>query len=126
MQVDELIKEINKYVEELDFVTTRKLIESNIEVLKDHKFSLKSNARELLKLINDQLESGREPLSRKEMSLLLALNSYANNFDLTSIKLIVKNNAKLFLKNDVVDYLNKDAITLLEGLGVIHKKEMIN
>ncbi|HHY74786.1 MAG TPA: hypothetical protein GX497_16480 [Bacillus bacterium] len=126
MQVDELIKEINKYVEELDFVTTRKLIESNIEVLKDHKFLLKSNARELLKLINDQLESGREPLSRKEMSLLLALNSYANNFDLTSIKLIVKNNAKLFLKNDVVDYLNKDAITLLEGLGVIHKKEMIN
>jgi len=121
MKIQELIQEINKYVEELDFVTARKLIEGNIEVLNSHKLTLNSNARELLKIITEQLESGKDPISRKDMASLIAINSYAANFDMASIKLIVKNNAKLLLRHDVIDYLNKDAKAILEGMGVINK-----
>lgn len=121
MKVEDLIKEINKYVEQLDFVSARKLIEGNIEVLNSHKFSLNSNARELLKIITEQLESGKDSISKKDMASLIAINTYAANFDMTSIKLFVKNNAKLLLRHDVIDYLNKDAKAILEGMGVINK-----
>lgn len=121
MKVDELIQEVNKNVEQLDFVTTRRLIEENIEILSKHKVHLKSNARELLKLLTDRLDAGYEPISRQDMATVIALNSYANQFDIRSLKLIVKDKAKLLLRRDVVEYLNKDARVLLEGMGVIEK-----
>ncbi len=121
LKVEELIQEVNKNVEQLDFVTTRKLIEENIEVLSKHKVLLKSNARELLKMLTDRLDAGYEPISRKDMATVIALNSYATKFDIRSMKLIVKDKAKLLLRRDVVEYLNKDAKVLLEGMGVIEK-----
>ncbi|TCJ05166.1 hypothetical protein [Cytobacillus praedii] len=121
MKVNELIQEVNKNVENLDFVTTRKLIEDNIEMLSKHKVLLKSNARELLKMLEDRLDAGYEPISRQDMATVIALNTYATKFDIRSIKLIVKDKAKLLLRKDVVEYLNKDAKVLLEGMGVIEK-----
>ncbi|MED3550487.1 hypothetical protein [Cytobacillus praedii] len=121
MKVNELIQEVNKNVENLDFVTTRKLIEDNLEMLSKHKVLLKSNARELLKMLEDRLDAGYEPISRQDMATVIALNTYATKFDIRSIKLIVKDKAKLLLRKDVVEYLNKDAKVLLEGMGVIEK-----
>jgi hypothetical protein len=121
LKVEELIQEVNKNVENLDFVTTRKLIEDNIEVLSKHKVLLKSNARELLKMLTDRLDAGYEPISRQDMATVIALNTYATKFDIRSMKLIVKDKAKLLLRRDVVEYLNKDAKALLEGMGVIEK-----
>ncbi len=121
LKVNELIQEVNKNVENLDFVTTRKLIEDNIEMLSKHKVLLKSNARELLKMLEDRLDAGYEPISRQDMATVIALNTYATKFDIRSIKLIVKDKAKLLLRKDVVEYLNKDAKVLLEGMGVIEK-----
>lgn len=124
MKVDELIKEINQYVEQLDFVTARKLIEVNLEVLNQNKLSLKSNARELLKISTEQHESGYEPMSKQDLATLVAINTHATNFDLRSIKFLVKDKAKLLLRHDVIEYLNKDAKAILEGMGVITKGEV--
>lgn len=121
MNTEELIKEINKYVDQLDFVTARKLIEGNLEILIKHKTLLKSNARELLKILVDRLESGHDPISRQDMASIIAINSYATNFDLRGLKMLVKNKAKLLLRKDAVEYLNKDAQIILEGMGAINK-----
>lgn len=122
MKIHELIEEINKYVEQLDFVTARKLIEENLEILKKHKLSLKSNARELLKILVDRQESGHTPISRQDMASIIAMNKYASNFDLRSLKLVIKDKAKLLLREDAVEYLNKDARVILEGMGAICKQ----
>lgn len=119
MKPEELIDQINKFVEQLDFVTARKLIEDNLEILKKHRISLKSNARELLKIIVERSESGNNPISRQEMATLLAINSYASKFDVRSLKIIVKDKAALLLRKDVVEYLNNDAKVILEGMGAI-------
>lgn len=121
MKIEELIIEINKYVEKLDFVTARKLIEENLEVVKKHRTSLNSNARELLKILVDRIESGHDPISRQDMASIIAINSFASNFDIQSLKLIVKDKAKLLLRKDAVEYLNKDARVILEGMGAISK-----
>lgn len=119
MKPEELINQINKFVEQLDFVTARKLIEDNLEILKKYRVSLKSNARELLKIIVERSEAGNNPISRQEMATLLAINSYASKFDVRSLKIIVKDKASLLLRKDVVEYLNNDAKVILEGMGAI-------
>ncbi|MBY0124115.1 hypothetical protein [Bacillus sp. S/N-304-OC-R1] len=121
MKVEDVIVDINKYMEQLDFVTARKLIEENLEVLNKHRIALKSNARELLKFLTDRHESGHEAITRQEMATLIAINTYATNFDVRGLKLIIKDKAKLLLRSDVIQYLNKDARVILDGMGVIAK-----
>ncbi|MFO1445395.1 hypothetical protein KDN24_19775 [Bacillus sp. Bva_UNVM-123] len=119
MKPEDLIDQINNFVEQLDFITARKLMEDNLEILKKHRVSLKSNARELLKLIVERTESGQDPITRQDMAILIAINSYASKFDMRSLKMLVKDKAKLLLRKDAVDYLNQDARVLLEGMGAI-------
>lgn len=126
LKLEELIKNINKAVEELDFSATRKYIEENIDVLTGSKQLLKSNAREILKFLTEQKELGIEPLSRKELTIINAINAYAYKFDLRGIKLLLNENAKLFLREDSVAYLNNDALTILTGMGAISKPVLVS
>ncbi len=119
MRIEELSKDINKFVETLDLVTARKLIENNIEVLNENKRLLNSNARELLKFFTERLESGHQPISRDELATITAINTYASNFDIRSIKFILKNKTKFLLRDDVNEYLNSDAKAILIGMGAI-------
>jgi hypothetical protein len=121
MRIEDLIKDINKLVENLDLVTARKLIENNLGVLNDNKKLLNSNGRELLKFFTERLESGYQQISREEMATITAINSYASNFDIRSIKFLLKNNTKFLLRNDVNEYLNNDAKAILIGMGAIGK-----
>ncbi len=121
MKPEELIKQINKFAEELDFITTRKLIEDNLDIMKKQRLHLKNNAREIYNIIIEREESGKNPISRQDMATLLAINSYAAKFDLRSLKIIIKDKAKLLLRKEAVDYLNQDAKVILEGMGAIAK-----
>ncbi|MDF2605974.1 MAG: hypothetical protein K0S34_164 [Bacillales bacterium] len=125
MQLDELISKINQSVEELDFVTTRIYIEENVQILNENKNLLKKNARDLLEFITKRLDSGKEPFKRQELAVFNALNNYALKFDLRGLKVCVKDNAKLLLRDDVIYYLNSDAKILLEGMGVIKGDQII-
>lgn len=120
MKVDELINKINLSVEEFDYTTARKYIEENMDLLSQHKRHLKSNAREILNFLVEQKNSGVIPLTKKELNLINAINGYAYKFDLRGIKLILKDNTKLFLREDTVAYLNSDAKTILTGMRAIN------
>ena len=119
MKFQELIKQINNSVEDLDFATARKYIEENITILNENKNVLKGNSRELLDFLNDRLNSGHEPLTRQELAAISAVNSYASKFEVRQIKMIVKEKTSLFLRSDIREYLNTDAKVLLEGIGAI-------
>ena len=119
MQLSELLTKVNDSVENLDFVTTRKYLEENLEILSQHKNLLNRNARSLLDFLVDQKKSGVEPLSRKELIIINSINAYANKFDLTGIRIILKENPKIFLRKDSQSYLNTDAKTILTSMRVI-------
>lgn len=112
----ELIRKINQSVEELDLVTTRLYIENNLDVVSDNKKYLKRNAREILNFLIEQKKSGVQPLSRQELAIIKAVNTYASQFDLSGIKLLLKEHPQLFIREDIVAYLNRDAKIILDGM----------
>nr|WP_285856902.1 hypothetical protein [Mesobacillus subterraneus] len=117
----ELTATINKYVEDLDFGTARVYLEENLTVLNENKNKLNSNARALLEFISDRQQEGVQPLTRKDMSIINATNSYASKFDLRGLKVLVRDNSQLFLRSDISAYINADAKIILEGMGSIKK-----
>jgi hypothetical protein len=119
MQLDEVIEKINYATEQLDFSTVRRYVESNYEILESYKHLLTKNAREILNLVTNRLETGHPPLSRPQMVTINSINQYAKNLNIRGIKIAVKNNPKLFAREDIVDYFNKDAKIILEGMGTI-------
>lgn len=121
MNLIELTTTINKYVEDLDFGTARVYLEENATILSENKSRLNSNARALLEFIIDRQQEGVHPLSRKDMSIINATNSYASKFDLRGLKVMVKDNSQVFLRSDITAYLNADAKIILEGMGSISK-----
>lgn len=121
MEFDELIEKINHHAEKSDFFLARKYIESNIQELKEQKHRLNSNAREILKILIDQLKSDHPSMTRQEISTINAINAYAYKFDLRGIKMLIENRAALFIREDIANYLNKDAQEILMGMGVIKK-----
>jgi len=121
MHVLDLIAKINTSVEELDFAAARLYMEENIEVLNENRNYLKTNARDLLEFLTKRMEAGQKPLTRRDMSVINAVNSYASKFDLRGLKVIIRDHSLLFLRNDIAAYLNMDARIILEGMGAIPK-----
>ncbi|MBT2681718.1 hypothetical protein J7E38_22425 [Bacillus sp. ISL-35] len=121
MHVLDLIARINNRVEELDFAAARLYMEENIEILNENRSHLKSNARELLEFLTKRMEAGQQPLTRKDMAIINAVNNYASKFDLRGLKVVIKDHSLLFLRGDIEAYLNTDARIILEGMGAIPK-----
>lgn len=121
MHVLDLIAKINTSVEELDFAAARLYMEENIEILTENRNYLKTNARDLLEFLTKRMEAGHKPLTRQNISVINAVNSYASKFDLRGLKVIIRDHSLLFLRNDIAAYLNMDARIILEGMGAIPK-----
>ncbi|MEK3934498.1 hypothetical protein MKY41_04190 [Sporosarcina sp. FSL W7-1349] len=117
MKIQELLLAINKSMESLDLVSARRYIEDNMELLNENRHHLRSNARALLDFLNDQTES---PLNRQELNVIHSINTYASRFDIRGLKLSVKNNFDLLVRDDVKPYFTEDAKVILEGMNVIH------
>jgi uncharacterized protein (UPF0305 family) len=121
MDIEQVIKEINNSVSALDLVTARKYIEENMDLLNSKRHYLNKNARELLKIVTDMHNSDYKPLKRNELAIINTINTYAIRFDLRGLKLLIKENSQLFLREDIIPYFNKDAKIVLEGMGAITK-----
>lgn len=123
MRTKDIITSINGFVDSLNFSTARKFIEENYELVSENRHLLNHNAREIFKFVEKHLNSEEEPLTRDEIRAITVVNTYATKFDLRGLKLTLKGKEQLFLKEHVLGYLNADAKILLEGLGVINKRE---
>ncbi|MEH7237692.1 hypothetical protein [Bacillus sp. JJ1562] len=122
MDIEQIIKEINNSVDELDLVTARKYIEENIDFLNSKRNFLNRNARDLLKVLIDMHNSNYKPLQRNELAIINTINTYSTRFDLRGIKLLIKENSQLLLREAIIPYFNKDAKIVLEGMGAITKQ----
>ena len=121
MDLQELLKQLNKSVDSLDLVSARKYIEENLDILTKNRQLLRGNSRAMFDLIKQKKDTGEKALSRHEMNVVYSINSYATKFDLAGLKLVVNNNPELFLNEEIKQYLNADAKTLLQGMNVLHK-----
>lgn len=119
MDLGELIENINKSSDEVDFITARKLIENNFEVIKEKRQLLNRNARSLFEILKNNQNAGFKTLSRSEMNVIYAINSHATNFDINGLKLSVKNNLELLMRPDIKHHLNADAKALLTGMKIL-------
>ncbi|MEH7383231.1 hypothetical protein V7138_22405 [Bacillus sp. JJ1533] len=122
MDIEQIIKEINNSVDELDLVTARKYIEENIDLLNTKRNFLNRNARDLLKVLTEMHHSNYKPLQRNELAIINTINTYATRFDLRGLKLLIKEHSQLLLREDIIPYFNKDAKIVLEGMGAITKQ----
>ncbi|WP_156289362.1 hypothetical protein [Oceanobacillus salinisoli] len=119
MQLTELINKINTCTDELDFVSTRKYIEGNINLLEDYRHLLNRNAREIFDFIFGRFQTGYKPLTRNEFISINTINDYARNLNVREIRIIVREKPELFIREDITNSFTKDAKKLLIGMGVI-------
>lgn len=119
MDFRELLKQLDKSIDSLDLVSARKYIEENIDILTKNRQLLRGNSRAMFDLIKQKIDTGEKPLSRHEMNVIHSINTYATKFDLTGLKLVVNNNPELFLNEEIKQYLNVDAKTLLQGMKIL-------
>lgn len=120
MEIQELLKKINRSVESLDLVSARRYIEENIEQVSQSRHHLCKNARELLDFLKIESTNSTSSYNRQELHMINTINTYATRFDVRGLRLSVKNNADLLMKKDIRLYLNADAKILLEGMNAIH------
>ncbi|WP_106496154.1 hypothetical protein [Lentibacillus sp. Marseille-P4043] len=121
MQLHEVINKVNTCTEEFEFSSARKYIESNLSELEEHKHKLNKNAREIFNFISDMLQAGYQPLTRQEIAKVKTINTYASTFNIKGLKMATNDSPKLFIRNDIGNYLNKDAKVILDGWGVLNK-----
>ena len=122
MEHRELLKLINSSMEKLDLISARKYIEQNLDLVGEYRHLLRSNARALYDFLRTEKDSGREPLDRREMTIIYSINRYASSFDIRGLKLLVNNYPELLMKQEVQKYLNDDALVLLESMHIIQKR----
>lgn len=121
-----MIISINGAVDRLEYAAARKYIEENFDIVYENRHLLNSNAREILKFVQQKKVSGNQTLTKEEMNAIAVVNTYARRFDIRGLKLYLKEKEDLLTKEDTFNNLNNDAKILLTSLGMIPKKETKN
>ncbi|MGE7985040.1 hypothetical protein [Lysinibacillus fusiformis] len=117
------ITKVNKACDDLDFVSARVLIETNLLKLSEAKYYrlLNTSARVLIKhvLANRQTQQECTKLSRADMLIINKINEYCSNFDISMLKRTLKNSFELVQRPDVMPLLNNDAKIILDNMGAL-------
>jgi len=118
-----IIAKVNKACDELDFVSARVLIETNLLKLSEakHYRLLNSNGRVLIKhvLANSKEQESANKLTRNDLLTIKKINEYCSNFDISMLKRTLKNSFDLVQKADVLPLLNNDAKIILDNMGAL-------
>jgi len=117
------ITKVNKACDDLDFVSARVLIETNLLKLSEAKYYrlLNASGRVLIKhvLANSQSQQDRTQLSRTDLLTINKINEYCSNFDISMLKRTLKNSFELVQRPDVLPLLNNDARIILDNMGAL-------
>ncbi|MGE7111427.1 hypothetical protein [Lysinibacillus sp. NPDC047702] len=118
-----IIAKVNKACDELDFVSARVLIETNLLKLSEakHYRLLNSNGRVLIKhvLADSKTEESANKLTRNDLLTIKKINEYCSNFDISMLKRTLKNSFDLVQRADVLPLLNNDAKIILDNMGAL-------
>ncbi|WP_342560658.1 hypothetical protein NSQ95_07770 [Psychrobacillus sp. FSL W7-1457] len=119
METKEMIHTINDCMEKLDYITVRKYIIDNIHHLNLYKHLLDDATLNVLQYLNTTIDSEPQPVSRQEVAIIYSINMYSKMFDVRSLRMKIKENPSLLMRQDIRHYFNEESKTLLEGMRVI-------
>lgn len=118
-----IITKINKACDDLDFVSARVLIETNLLKLSEarHYRLLNSNGRVLIKhvLADNKKEESENKLTRNDLLTIKKINEYCSNFDISMLKRTLKSSFDLVQREDILPLLNNDAKIILDNMGAL-------
>lgn len=121
-----IIIKINKYCDNLDFASARKLIESNLDRLSSPRnyHSLNDNAKVLIKhIVQDGHNDVTKALTRTEMFKIEAINKYCQNFDISMLKRELKDSTDFIMRDDVQKLLYENTKFILTAMGALITSE---
>jgi len=106
-----IITKINKACDDLDFVSARVLIETNLLKLSEAKQYrlLNSNGRVLIKhvLANSKEATSENKLTRNDLLTIKKINEYCSNFDISMLKRTLKSSFDLVQRDDILPLLKQ-------------------
>lgn len=118
-----IITKINKACDDLDFVSARVLIETNLLKLSEAKQYrlLNSNGRVLIKhvLADSKKEKSENKITRNDLLTIKKINEYCSNFDISMLKRTLKSSFDLVQRDDILPLLNNDAKIILDNMGAL-------
>lgn len=121
--ISTIITKINKACDDLDFVSARVLIETNLLKLSEAKQYrlLNSNGRVLIKhvLADSKKETSANKLTRSDLLTIKKINEYCSNFDISMLKRTLKSSFDLMQRDDILPLLNNDAKIILDNMGAL-------
>ncbi len=126
MKNQDVVVNINSFLEKLDFVSAVRGIEENLHSLERSKKDLHKTGSELYELIKQKDEGFLPTLTRKDINVFYTINMYANKFDIRGIREIVKANTNLWARDHITHYLSEDAKGMLQSMSVIPRDEYEN
>ncbi|WP_096550919.1 hypothetical protein [Ureibacillus thermosphaericus] len=119
MLLSNLIIRINGAVDALDYGTARRYIEENFDTVYENRHLLNSNAREILLFVQQKFESVEQTLTKDELHAITVINTYASRFDISGLKIFLREKEQLLLRENTLKNLNNDAKILLSIMGMI-------
>ncbi|QGG52548.1 hypothetical protein [Lysinibacillus pakistanensis] len=118
-----IITKINKACDDLDFVSARVLIETNLLKLSEAKQYrlLNSNGRVLIKhvLADSKKETSENKITRNDLLTIKKINEYCSDFDISMLKRTLKSSFDLVQRDDILPLLNNDAKIILDNMGAL-------
>ncbi|GLC88420.1 hypothetical protein [Lysinibacillus piscis] len=119
-----IITKLNKACDDMDFVSARVLIETNLVKLSEGKYYrlLNTNGQVLLKHIlanSKNSQKGSNPLTRAELLIINRVNEYCTNFDIPMLKRTLKTSLELMQREEITPLLNSDAKIILHDMGAL-------
>ena len=125
-----IITKINKACDDIDFVSARVLIETNLTKLSEAKNYnlLNASGRVLIKhLLTDSTnqEESKNKLTRTDLLTIRKINEYCSSFDISMLKRTLKNSFELMQRSDVLPHLNNDAKIILDNMGALSDAQQL-
>lgn len=120
MELERIIRKINIACEKGQLKVARYLIDTHLEDFDDNnKYMLLSdNARTLVKVARQSKENESQGLTRHDILVIGEVNKASHNFDITRLKLVIKNSVETLHKPSIRPMLTETTKSVLKSIGL--------
>lgn len=120
MELERIIRKINIACEKGQLKVARYLIDTHLEDFNDNNkyMLLNDDARTLVKVARQSKENEAQGLTRHDILVIGEINKSANNFDITRLKLIIKNSGETLHKPSIRPMLTETTKSVLKSIGL--------
>lgn len=120
MELERIIRKINIACEKGQLKMARYLIDTHLEDFDDNKkyMLLNDNARTLVKVARESKSNEAQGLTRHDILVIGEINKASHNFDITRLKLVIKNSVETLHKPSIRPMLSETTKSVLKSIGL--------